>query len=524
MVTGTWRSRYPVYKRRRSPCWEACPAGNEIPKWIQLSKDNLYQAWEALVVNNPFPAVTGRVCHHPCEKACNRLNYDEPLAINALEQYIGDQGLLYGWPLPAPQKDLPEHVAVVGGGPAGLSCAYQLRQKGYRVTVFESRQQLGGVLRSGIPGYRLPKKALDQEIQRLLALKIEVQLGKTLGKDLSLQELSGQYAAVFLATGAQQAKKLSFEQVNGVWDGMDFLAKVNLSVPLSIGSRVVVAGGGSSAMDVARVARRLGADVKVIVMEARAEMPAIAAEIEQALAEGIKIYNNTVISALESKDGKLTAVRCLGYPGGGGEFRLETSALLVAIGQDIEVKGLEDLLASGQPGVPVDDHLSTVQPGVFAGGDLITLQRSVVGAIGSGKKAAQSIQDYLGTKQAGKWQGLWETRAHQEKSVEFPEINTFYFLHEPRAVRGLRTPGERITDFQEVLTGLTGQAAGQEAGRCFSCGSCLQCDNCYNFCPDLAVGRFQAGEYQILDRYCKGCGVCAEECPCGVVVLEEERR
>ncbi|HBV89163.1 MAG TPA: hypothetical protein DEF42_21525 [Desulfosporosinus sp.] len=535
--TGTWRSAIPIYQKRLAPCHSACPVDGEIPTWIMLARKQLYhEAWSALVVNNPFPAVTGRICHHPCEGACNRGEYDGAVAINALEQYIGDLALSEGWTLPHPTIELDQRIAVIGGGPAGLSCAYQLRQLGYKVTIFESRPELGGVLRYGIPRYRLSKEIWDGELKRLLALGIEIKVNH-LVKANDLSSLERDYSAVFLALGAQNSKTLPQFSVDDlkVFKGYEFLERVNRGEVPQLGQEVVVIGGGSVALDVAGTARRLGSQVKVLALEAMDSLPAQPDELTESLEEGVEIYAGAMVQKVNLGPERIS-LDCIkvtldeAFPAGvlrpiprsGTEFNVSATSVILAVGQETELTGWDSVINIGQSLVKVGADLATSRPGVFAGGDVTPAERFVSTAIGQGKKASSSIDRYL-TEQTSDSQSLSKTENSEDK-VAYQEINMFYFPEKARERKGLVPVEQRLQNFDEVRISFNFEQTQSQSERCFSCGNCVECDNCFYFCPDMAVVKDSslAEHYSILDQYCKGCGSCVQECPRGAVVLKEE--
>lgn len=533
--TGTWRSAFPVHQKRTAPCHGACPVNGEIPIWIQQAKNGSYQeAWLTLAENNPFPAVTGRVCHHPCESRCNRGEYDGAVAINAMEQFIGDLALEKGWSLPGPETDLGQKVAVIGGGPAGLSCAYQLRRRGYRVAIYEAHAELGGMLRYGIPKYRLPMNVLEGEINRLLALGFEVNTGRKVRPE-ELSAMQGEYAAVFLAIGAQQARRLpQFPEDKRVFDGLSFLAAVNQGNLPDLGQQVTVIGGGSVAMDVARCAKRLGSQVKVLALEDNDHLPAQAEEVREALEEGITIFGGVLVQRVTSNNSQLSldcARVALDPSAPQGEFRtvmltedglsVDSDNIILAVGQDVELDGWDNEFQTNNSlliNVQQQDY-STSRSGVYAGGDAVSQDRFVSVAISHGKKAADEIARSLNGDSVANEQAAPDM-------VRYEEINTFYFPMMPLENRKLCNLKEDIRNFEEARKGFTGEQARQQAERCFSCGSCIQCDNCVYFCPDMAVVKEPAlkEHYSILGQYCKGCGCCVEECPRGAVVMKEETK
>lgn len=532
--TGGWRTRRPQYVERPAPCHLACPAGEPIPAWIARAESgDLGGAWELIRRENPFPAVLGRVCAHPCETACNRGQYDRVLAINALERFIGDWGLLHGHSEP-PRTRREGQIAIVGGGPAGLACAYHLARLGYGVTIYEALPELGGLLRYGIPEYRLPRSVLDGEIELIMSLGISVHTGARLGDAIPWRTLDP-YQAVFLATGASCPVRLGVpgEESRGVYDGLAFLREVNSGQRPSLGKRVVVVGGGSTAMDVARTARRLGAEVTVVALEAREAIPALSDEVEQAVAEGVWIMNEFGVEEILVREGSVAAARVrpgrLSFTESGAirpvfsEGRptiLEADALLLAIGQLPDPALLPPGLPVERGLVAVGDDGATGGPRLYAGGDVTPGPRSVARAVGSGIRAARAIHRFLSGE------SLTPALFPTDRVVAFSEINLHYFPRMPRARRSQRAAPERVASFAEVVQGLEEAQALAEARRCFSCGACTGCDRCLIFCPDVAIRRIDSGfspRYEVLTEYCKGCGLCASECPRGALVMVPER-
>ncbi|MCL6638281.1 MAG: FAD-dependent oxidoreductase [Firmicutes bacterium] len=532
--TGTWRSAIPVHQRRSSPCQVSCPAASEIPVWLQQLKEGQhYRAWLTLVENNPFPAVTGRVCHHPCEGSCNRGEYDGAVAVNALERFVGDLALKEGWSFQEPAAQKGARVAVVGAGPAGLSCAYQLRKSGYEVTVFEKQPEPGGVLRYGIPGYRLPKEIVAGEVRRILNTGIELKVNAAVrGEDLLALEKD--YAAVCLAMGAPGAKTLPQFPAGDrrVLDGLHFLAGVNQGQIPDVGPRVAVIGGGSVAMDVARTARRLGKQVKVLALEDGSSLPAQREEVQEALEEGVTILDGVMVRAAESA-GQQLGLACVkvvldpAAPAGvlrpvvipGTDFQLFADTVILAVGQDPELAGFSGNLRLDNSILAVDPFQATSRPGIFACGDVASSVRYVSAAVGAGSLAARSIAAFLEGRTV-------EGGDKKPDLVSFAEINTFYFPVTGRLDKKALPPGLRLRDFSEVKPAFSGEEALAQAERCFSCGHCVKCDNCFYYCPDQAVVKSPDPEqdYGVQDQYCKGCGLCVEECPRGAVMLQEVRR
>ncbi len=508
--TGTWRAALPAYARTPSPCRAACPVGGDIAHWMQQAKiGDWHGAWTTLGENNPFPAVAGRVCHHPCESACNRAGYDDALAICALERHIGERALAEGWRYPKAAQSAGR-VAIVGGGPSGLSAAYHLRRRGYAVTIFEAQSELGGLLRYGIPPYRLPREVLDGEIERILALGVDVRTGAALESEEDFMRLRREFDAVYLALGAGVPKRVPQLDYAAPWvmDGASYLAQANAGKPPALGKRIAVIGGGSAAMDVARSARRAGHEVTVLALESEAQMPAQREEVLEAIDEGVRLADGAMLrsAACDGTGLRLECVR-VNFDNGrvdlrpGTEFSLEADAVITAIGQDPQLAPLRWLAPAGAL-IPTDARGATASEGVFAGGDATSMQRFVTHAIDMGRRAALEIDRRL----------RGETAAPQESRppVPFAAINTWYHARAPRA-EGAR---EAAAEIEQALA---------EAARCFSCGECTFCDNCFNACPDMAV-RHVDGGYAIDDKYCKGCGLCVRECPTGAVAMQEEMR
>lgn len=536
--TGTWRNAVAVHQKRPAPCHGACPLGGEIPVWVQqLRNDDIQGAWLTLVEHNPIPASIGRTCHHPCESGCNRKDYDQPVSINALEQYVGDLAIKNNWRLPTPRVRLDQRVAVIGGGPAGLSCAYQLRRKGFQVTIYDANPELGGVLRYGVPEYRLPKKVVAAEVNRIIDLGIEVVSGRKVTA-ADLEDLERQYAAVFIAFGAHHPKRLpQFPKADArVIDALAFLKSVRLGAPLILGQKVLVIGGGSVAMDVAGSALRQGRDVKVLALETRAVMPAPEEEINDALDEGVVLIDGAMAKRVEETGTTLT-LHCVRVeldpeaPAGvirplelsGTDFALEANSVILAVGQDPELADWEARVTIDSSMVVVDETFMTSRAGIFAAGDVASSERFVSTAVGDGKQAANHIAHYLG-RQAPTAKEAADAALPEPKEVAIADINIFYFESRAKGERGKTDPQARKADFREIRLGFDLEQAQAQTERCFSCGHCVECDNCFYFCPDMAVVKDESSptHYQVLDQYCKGCGCCLEECPRGAMGVKEE--
>ncbi|WP_295622902.1 NAD(P)-binding protein [uncultured Lamprocystis sp.] len=522
--TGTWRTYRPQYVDRLPPCNHACPAGENIQEWLFHAESGDYeQAWRALTANNPMPAVMGRVCYHPCETACNRGQLDESVGINSVERFLGDQAIKLGWKFAPPASSSGKHVLVVGAGPSGLSAAYHLARLGHQVTIQEAGPFAGGMMRFGIPKYRLPRDVLDAEVQRILDLGVVLQLD-TKVENIEQTMKDGGFDAAFLAVGAHIAKRAYIPAADSarMLDAMQVLRGMEDEEKPMLGRRVVVYGGGNTALDVARTAKRLGAtDAIIVYRRTREKMPAHDFEVEEALQEGIMIKWLSTIKNM-SDEGTLTVEKMAldetGFPQPTGEFEtLESDSLVLALGQDVDLS-----LLNGVPGLEINDgvvqvgtNMMTGRAGIFAGGDMVPSERTVTVAIGHGKKAARNIDAWL--------RGETYAPAPKHALAEFDKLNTWYYDDAPKMVRPTLDLARRQSTFEEVVGGLDESNALFEARRCLSCGNCFECDNCYGVCPDNAVIKLGPGNrFEFNYDYCKGCGICRAECPCGAIVMVPE--
>jgi NADPH-dependent glutamate synthase beta subunit-like oxidoreductase len=554
--TGTWRYLTPVYLNKLAPCNEACPAGEDVEAAMVLAgQEDYLGAWEKITGENPLPRVCGRVCFHPCEGACNRQEFDEATSINALERFVGDHAFQSHKRFAPPQEKKNEKVAIIGSGPAGLSCAYHLASLGYRVTLFEAQPKLGGVLRYGIPSYRLPKDVLDQEIDNILALGVEAKTSSRVGAEVKWEELQ-KYDALFVATGAwkNMPLKVPGENAQGVISGLDFLRKINSGQTVDLGQRVAIIGGGNTAMDAARSALRLGGKPLVLYRRTKEEMPAWQEEVGETGEENIEfIFLSSPVKIL-AEDGKVKGLECiknlLGPPGKdgrreprpieGSNFTLPVDSVIACIGETPDFSSLPEELGKSVGSLPVDDTGATCLKGVFAGGDLIAQPRTVSYAIGSGKKAAIAIDATLKGKdvaEALRGASWGEKGSHSmarykdagangiaQKVVKFSDLNPAYFKRQARKAKEKLSVSRRTKDFSEVNLGLSAASALYEARRCFNCGVCNLCHNCFTFCPDLAIAaRPDKQGYEINYDYCKGCCICVEECPRGAISVEVKK-
>ena len=521
--TGSWRTERPLYVDRLPPCNNACPAGEDIQGWLYEAESGNYEAaWRKLVVDNPFPAIMGRICFHPCETACNRVQVDDAVGINAVERFLGDLALEHGWSLPVVTLDTGKRILVVGAGPAGLSAAYHLRRLGHQVRLVDSAEQLGGMMRYGIPAYRLPRVTLDAEIARVVDLGVEVELGHAV-LDVEAERRAGNFDAVFLAVGAQIGKRVDIPAGDSskVIDAVSFLHQVAEGDPPLLGRRVAVYGGGDTALDAARTARRLGATAAVIVYRRNRErMPAHGEELEQALGEGVTMRWLSTVDRFEGGRLVLETMRLneQGFPEPTGEFEeLDADALLLALGQDTDLsllKTASDVVVNDGV-VQVQASMMTGEDGVFAGGDAVPADRTATVAVGHGKRAAHGIDAYV--------MGTALESVPKHELATFEKLNTWYYSDAPRTERPELERIRRQTNFEEVVGGLTEENALFEARRCLSCGNCFECDNCFGVCPDNAVIKLGPGlRYEFDFDFCKGCGICVKECPCGAITMVPE--
>ncbi|HYA05746.1 MAG TPA: NAD(P)-binding protein [Xanthobacteraceae bacterium] len=521
--TGSWRTSRPVYVDRLPPCNNACPAGENIQSWLYHAESGDYEtAWRTLTADNPLPAVMGRVCYHPCETACNRAQIDEAVGINSVERFLGDVAIRNGWRLAAPAPDSGKRVLVVGAGPSGLSAAYHLRRMGHAVEIHEAGPFGGGMMRFGIPKYRLPRDILDAEIARIIDLGVVLKLNTKVHRIVDSMRAGG-FAAAFLAVGAHIGKRAYIPAGSAakILDAVSLLRSMEGENKPLLGRRVVVYGGGNTALDAARTAKRLGATEAIIVYRrTRARMPAHDFEVEEALQEGIMMKWLSTIKRMD--EGVLTVEKMQlddkGFPQPTGEFEtLEADSLVLALGQDVDLS-----LLDGVPGLEIKDgtvqvaaNMMTGYAGIFAGGDMVPSERTVTVAVGHGKKAARHIDAWL--------RGAFHAPAEKHELATIDKLNTWYYADAPKTVRPMLEVARRQSTFEEVQGGLEETNALYEARRCLSCGNCFECDNCYGVCPDNAVIKLGPGQrFRFNYDYCKGCGVCAQECPCGAIAMVAE--
>ena len=522
--TGSWRSERPVYVDRLPPCNHACPAGEDIQGWLYHAEEGDYRAaWDALIANNPLPAIMGRACYHPCQDACNRAQLDQAVNIHAVERFLGDLALAEKWPAKIINPPSGKRVLVIGAGPSGLSAAYHLARLGHTVEIHEAGPLPGGMMRFGIPRYRLPRDVVDGEVQRILDMGVSLQLDSRVD-DIPPMMASGAFDACFVAIGAHIGKRVDIPGPDAarIVDAVSFLRDMETGdAPLQLGRRVLVYGGGNTAVDVARTAKRLGAEPVIVYRRSREQMPAHDFEVDEALEEGVVVNWLRTITESDEHGFKIEkmALDENGWPQPTGEYEtIEADSLVLALGQNVDQSILTNL-----PGVSlnlegvveVGADMATTFDGVFAGGDMVPAERTVTVAVGHGKKAARNIDAYLRDQ-------TWSPPPRHELA-DFEKLNTWYYTDAEQKVQPVLDAARRLTNFDEVHTGLDAGNALFEARRCLSCGNCFECDNCYGICPDNSITKLGPGKrFEFKYDYCKGCGMCAAECPCGAIQMVPE--
>lgn len=560
--TGTWRTQRPFYEDKTPPCNAVCPAGNDIVSFIlRIVNGDFEGAWNLIREENPFPGICGRVCFHPCEGKCNRGRFDEPIAIHALERFVSDFAShlpgqkVNGTKRQEVSKKRKERIAIIGAGPAGMTCAYHLARLDYDVTVFESLPFAGGVLRTGIPSYRLPREVLDRELSAIEALGVKVQTGVPLGPAMKMEDLRS-YGAIFIAAGAHRSKRLHVagERSRHVLSGLEFLKAINLGEDVDIGASVAVVGGGNTAIDVARCLIRLGKHPIILYRRTREEMPAFEEEIGEAIEEGAEI--KFLVSPVRIREEKsLKRLECLRMklaerdetgrrrpvPVPESSFFIEAESVIVAAGEETDLSFLPRGVKKRDGIVLTQTNGRTAVDGIFAGGDFASRERTVAHAIGSGKRSAVAIDCYLKGEDPEKvLQSLLVGNgpsisvfpffhpggpSRNPHVVAFEELNMDYF-EKARSEKETKYPlPERIKGFFEVTSSLNERTASEEAGRCFNCGTCNECENCYTFCPDASILKgARSLSHEVDYDFCKGCGICFTECPRRAISLREEAR
>jgi NADPH-dependent glutamate synthase beta subunit-like oxidoreductase len=516
---GPVRERRPVYVDLLPPCNAGCPAGENIQAWLAHAEAGRHElAWRQLIADNPLPAIHGRVCYHPCESVCNRANLDSAVSIHAVERFLGDLARERGWRPERPPARSGKRVLVIGAGPSGLSAAYHLARLGHEVEVRDAGEQPGGMMRYGIPAYRLPRDVLDAELERITELGVRFTLGHRV-TDLNAERAEGGFDAVFAAVGAHLSKRVDIpaKDAGPIVDALSFLQNVARGERPVIGRRVAVYGGGNTAMDAARVARRLGADDALIVYRrTRAQMPAHEQEAQDAEREGVRINWLRTITAFEGPELTIETMELdpEGFPQPTGRFEtLAADTVILALGQETDTAFLRQVpgVEFGRDGtVQVSASLMTGCPGVFAGGDMVPADHTVTVGVGHGKKAARHIDAWLHSTSPG-GPPPW---AAKHELASFGLLNLWYFGDAAQRQQPEAPAEQRVQGFGEVVGGLTEQEALYEARRCLSCGNCCECDGCLGACPEDAVIKLGPGHrYEFDYDRCTGCGTCYEQCP-----------
>nr|VFK51787.1 MAG: NADPH-dependent glutamate synthase beta chain [Candidatus Kentron sp. TUN]VFK54577.1 MAG: NADPH-dependent glutamate synthase beta chain [Candidatus Kentron sp. TUN]VFK57601.1 MAG: NADPH-dependent glutamate synthase beta chain [Candidatus Kentron sp. TUN] len=534
--SGPQRTQYPVYADLLPPCNHACPAGENIQAWLALVQQGQFkEAWDLIMEENPLPAVHGRVCYHPCEKKCNRTRLDATVNVHAIERFLGDQAVRNSWRVNISAEPSGKRVLVVGAGPSGLSAAYHLKRMGHEVEIHEAGPIAGGMMHFGIPKYRLPRQILDMEIKRIEDMGVKIILNRKVD-DLLAEKEAGEFDVVFLAIGAHLSKRTEIPQQDAgkIMDAVSFLKSVENEEDLKLGRRVAIYGGGNTAMDAARTAKRLGVEEALIIYRRdREHMPAHAFEAEEAEEEGVKIHWLRTIKEIDRSTFKVEIMRIdeKGRPQPTGEFEtLEADSLILALGQEIDTSFLKNVpgLEFQEDGtLIVDNGLMTGYAGLFAGGDMVPSQRTVTVSVGHGKKAARHIDAWL--------RGDTYVKPQDHEIASFDKLHVWYFTDSAQRFEGHIDLKNRQTSFDEVVDGLQRQDVLYEARRCLSCGNCFECDGCYGACPDNAVTRrsdekvaeikaetSKHRRYEYDYARCSGCAVCFEQCPCHAIELVPE--
>jgi len=528
----------PRYNPKRPPCTDTCPSAEDIRGYLtyiaqaeeygRTFEQSMEEAWHILTNKNPMPAVMGRVCPHPCEGACNRKEKDKAVNINKMELSIGQFGLANNLKLKTLSNEKTgKKVAIIGSGPSGMSCAYQLVRRGHDVTVFESKPEAGGMIRWGIPAYRLPREIIKKEYQRILDLGVKLKLNTKVGKDISLDQLKRDFDAIYSAIGAQVGWSLGLDGENSsnVYTGVEFLYKHNLNEKMDIGNKVIVVGGGDTAMDVARSCKRLGADVTVVYRRSRKEMPAIAEDVVGAEEEGVNFNYLSTPTKLKVEGGRVTGMTCvrmeLGEPDESGrasfhvikgsEFDIEATCLIPAISQEADFGGLEELKNQKNWTTTATDFGRVTEDGkIWSGGDVTRGLGLVTEAVGDGRLAAEDIDRFLMGIEYRPMDPLPVIYAEKMHLQHYDALERHYISEKPGP--------ERIANFDEYIIPFDIEAIKAEAKRCMSCGHCFDCENCWKFCSEGAVNKLDKGKHFEfnLDK-CIGCSKCMEECPCGLI-------
>jgi len=524
--TGPIRSHHPVYKDFLPPCNNACPAGENIQAWLALVQAGQYkQAWQQIMKDNPMPAIHGRVCYHPCETECNRVQLDGAVSIHAVERFLGDMALAESWQIEADSKPSGKRILVIGAGPSGLSAAYHLARLGHKAVIYEAGPIAGGMMRFGIPAYRLPRHELDLEIKRIESLGVDIVLNRKVD-NLLADKKEGLFDAVFVAVGAHLSKRIDIpaREASKMLDAITFLRDASAGNAPKLGRKVAIYGGGNTAMDAARTAKRLGAEEALIIYRRdREHMPAHSFEADEAIEEGVKINWLRSITEMDETSLKveIMALDASGRPQPTGEYEtLEADALILAVGQDTDtgfLRSVPSIEFTSDGTVLVDTGMKTGAAGIFAGGDMVPSERTVTAAVGHGKKAARHIDAWLRSTRY--------IPSPKHDLVSYEKLHIWYQTDAEQKKQDHIPAEQRTEDFSEIVAGLTTADATFEAQRCFSCGNCFECDGCFGACPENAIIKLGPGNryrYRYDFDLCTGCAVCFEQCPCHAIEMVSE--
>jgi NADPH-dependent glutamate synthase beta subunit-like oxidoreductase len=520
---GPQRIQRPIYADLLPTCNNACPAGENIQAWLAHAQAGRFkEAWQSLTENNPMPAIHGRVCYHPCESACNRGKLDSSVSIHAVERFLGDLALQENWQFEVTAPSTGKRVLIVGAGPSGLSAAYHLTRLGHEVEIHEAGPMAGGMMHFGIPSYRLPRDVLDAEVKRIENMGVKIVLNHRVD-DLLTEKREGDFDAIFVAVGAHISKRTDIpsRDAGKMLDAISFLKDVETGNAPKLGRRVAIYGGGNTAMDAARVAKRLGYEPLIIYRRDRAHMPAHDFEATEALEEGVKIHWLRTIKNIDETTFTVEVMEVdeKGRPRPTGQFEtLEADALIMALGQDVDTSFMHKV-----PGVQfkadgvviVNDQMMTSYPGLFAGGDMVPSDRTVTIGVGHGKKAARNIDAWL--------RGESYIKPPKHDLATFDKLHVWYYTDAAQRPQGHLDIKGRQSSFEEVVAGLTAKEALYEAKRCLSCGNCYECDGCFGACPEDAIIKLGPGKrYRYNYDLCTGCAVCFEQCPCHAIEMIPE--
>jgi NADPH-dependent glutamate synthase beta subunit-like oxidoreductase len=520
---GPQRIQRPIYADLLPTCNNACPAGENIQAWLAHAQAGRFkEAWQSLTENNPMPAIHGRVCYHPCETACNRGKLDSSVSIHAVERFLGDLALQENWQFEVTAPSTGKRVLIVGAGPSGLSAAYHLTRLGHEVEIHEAGPMAGGMMHFGIPSYRLPRDVLDAEVKRIENMGVKIVLNHRVD-DLLTEKREGDFDAIFVAVGAHISKRTDIpsRDAGKMLDAISFLKDVETGNAPKLGRRVAIYGGGNTAMDAARVAKRLGYEPLIIYRRDRAHMPAHDFEATEALEEGVKIHWLRTIKNIDETTFTVEVMEVdeKGRPRPTGQFEtLEADALIMALGQDVDTSFMHKV-----PGVQfkadgvviVNEQMMTSYPGLFAGGDMVPSDRTVTIGVGHGKKAARNIDAWL--------RGESYIKPPKHDLATFDKLHVWYYTDAAQRPQGHLDIKGRQSSFEEVVAGLTAKEALYEAKRCLSCGNCYECDGCFGACPEDAIIKLGPGKrYRYNYDLCTGCAVCFEQCPCHAIEMIPE--